>query len=128
MARWILFLCVALGAALFFPRSRVFVLDVAEPVLNPIRIQISKADMRKISRELLSFEVTYKSLPTGRAAFDRWVTRRILNESGQSDSWGNAYQLRVTTDSFFVGSAGPDGRPGGGDDLVVGERRDDPWR
>jgi hypothetical protein len=128
MARWMTFIAVALGAALYFPKSRVVVLDTAEPALNPIRGQISKHEMRKVARELLSFEVTFKNLPDGQAAFVHWMDQRIMNEEERTDSWGLPYTLRVSADSFFVGSTGADGEPGGADDLRVGGRRDDPWR
>ena len=123
-----LVLMVALGAAMAWPESRAVIMDVTDPALNPIRAQWSKHEMRKVARELLAFEVTYRNLPGSQSAFERWMSQRIHEADGRSDSWGAPYMLRVTADSFFVRSHGRDGAVGGGDDLRVGERRDDPWR
>jgi hypothetical protein len=123
-----LFLLVALGAGLSFPRSRAAILDFAKPGLDPIRGQITDHELRKLARKVLEYEVTFRRVPGSQREFVDFMNQRILERNERTDSWGNYYALRVKADSFFVESAGPDGKRGTDDDRVVGEHRDDPWR
>ncbi len=122
MFKLILFLLVALGAALYFPTSRVVVLDVAEPVLNPVMEWSTKGEMRKIARDLETFERSWESLPT-QDGWSRWLETKYTTDDGKTDSWGNDYALQVWPDSFAVVSAGVDGQMGTQDDLKTARER-----
>ena len=121
MFKLILFLLVALGASLYFPESRVVVLEKASPVLNPVLGWSTTGEMKKIVRDLATHERTYERLPELKV-FPRWLELKYQGGS-TTDSWGNDYVFRVWADSFAVVSGGADGLVGSGDDVkVVGER------
>ena len=122
MFRVILFLFVALGASLSFPTSRARILEAGEPVLNPMFTWSTKSEMRKISRELETFERTWSSLPDPEG-FLEWLSRKYHAGNGQKDAWGNQYELRVWPDSFAVVSAGIDGQMWTPDDLKASKER-----
>ncbi len=121
MFKLILFLLVALGASLYFPASRVVVLEKAQPVLNPVLRWSTTGEMRKIVRELATHERSYDKLPEPRE-FSAWLEAKYRGGPTE-DAWGNDYTLRVWPDSFAVISPGVDGERGGLDDIQVSERR-----
>lgn len=122
MFKVILFLLVALGAALYFPESRVVVLDTAAPVLNPVFEWSTKGEMRKITRDLATFERSWESLPSPNA-FPDWLSKKYHSDAAFKDSWGHPYTLQAGPDSFSVVSPGIDGMPNTPDDLRVSEQR-----
>lgn len=122
MFKVILFLLVALGAALSFPTSRVKVLDAAEPVISPMLEWSTKGEIRKITRDLETFERTFESLPAT-DNFVPWLSHKYTGEEGTKDSWGNEYWLEVSPDSFSVVSAGVDGQQFTPDDVGLTKAR-----
>ena len=122
MFKVILFLLVAFGASLYFPESRAKVVEAAEPVLTPMLTWSTKGEMRKITRDLETFERSWSSLPSGEK-FGDWLSQKYHSESGRTDSWGNEYSLEVWADSFAVVSPGLDGQLGTPDDLQASKPR-----
>lgn len=123
MLRVLFFVAIALGAAMYFPQSRAVVLDVSEPVLNPVRRWSTRGEMRQIARDLESESQTGSGFPQNQEEFVLWMDRTYREGSESSmDPWGNVYTLRFFPDSFGVVSLGPDGQPETGDEeMVTGE-------
>lgn len=122
--RVVFVLLIALGAALYFPRSRAVVLDLSAPVLDPVLAWSTRGEMRRIARDLESRSQSGRALPSRGEDFTEWLERSFQGNDSRTDPWGNTYTLRLRPDSFDVVSAGPDGEPGNDDDVIVsGERQ-----
>ncbi len=122
MFKLILFLLVALAAALYFPSSRAVVTRYAGPALNPAFRLATKAEMEKISRDLQTYErETLGKMPEPRE-FPRWLEGRY-NGDATRDSWGNTYVLVLRRHAFDVVSYGPDKKRGTDDDIVETRNR-----
>jgi hypothetical protein len=113
----ILFLALALGAALYFPKTRPIVLDFVAPALNPLLTWQTKGEMEQIARELQGMNREGQLLPEVGEEFADWVGRHFQGGSSM-DGWGVPYTLRVWPDSVGVVSNGPDLTMGTADDLV----------
>jgi hypothetical protein len=89
-------------------------------MLNPVLRWTTSQELRRIAEDLEAAQSGLGTLPTGRGEFDLWLTDRYREESARVDAWGTRYTLLVRNDSFYVSSAGPDGRFGTEDDLAQG--------
>lgn len=119
MGRIVIFLLIAIGAGLYFPRSREVILGVMEPLLSPALHWTTRQELNRIADELVVSQGSTGTLPTGRGEFDAWLMRRYPNVGGRTDAWGGAYMLRTERGRFTIASAGPDGISGNDDDLTV---------
>lgn len=129
MLKILFYLAIALGAALYFPQSRAVVLDVSEPILNPVRRWSTRGEMQRIARELESQSQTGSGFPVNQEEFAAWIDRNYEEAAGsRTDPWGNPYTLRFWPDSFGVVSSGPDGELQTGDEVVVTGELEDPVR
>lgn len=117
MLKMLLFVAMAIAAALYFPRSRAVVMDVAAPVLNPMFTMATRSEMDKIAREVQTMDRTRGGLPDPRD-FESWLETRYTGDA-MRDSWGNVYVLVVRQDEFDILSFGPDGLRGTPDDIVL---------
>lgn len=70
-----------------------------------------------LSRELHAFAETTGGLPT---ALDElgWRLHEVFEGGQPTDPWGAAWQYERQGEGFSLSSRGPDGRPGGGDDVA----------
>lgn len=116
MFKIILTFLVALAAALYFPKSRAVLIDVAGPVLNPMFSMATSAEMEKIAREVQTYERTTGRMPEPRN-FQRWLEDRYAGDAMQ-DSWGGDYTLEIRRNQFDIVSPGPDGLLNTDDDIV----------
>lgn len=126
MKKLILILVLAFGAALAVPATRPRVLallrPVTKPILDPVLGWSAKGEMARIARDLESTEEFNGELPSSRE-FSRWLAGRYSAGQGDTDPWGSHYYLRLWSDSFVVGSPGPDLQMGTEDDILVSKKR-----
>lgn len=122
MGRILIFVLIALGAGLYFQKSRAVILDVTEPGLTPVRKWTTRQEMQQIAEDLELAQGSGGSFPDGRGEFEPWLLRRNPEVERRTDAWGGAYTLRLTRDSFELVSSGPDGIPGTPDDLIESRR------
>jgi len=121
--KYIFYFLIALGAALYFPRSRAVITDVAEPVLTPVLRWGTTNEVERIVEDLQNEVRTGRGLPQRGEDFRRWMRENYQGESSRFDSWGSPYVLVLRRGSFQVLSPGPDGERGTPDDIAVsGER------
>jgi len=107
LGKFLLFLLLGLGAALYFPQTRPVVLDTLAPVLNPILTWQTKGEMAQITRELQMINREGQALPEPGEDFQAWMGRNFQG-GDREDSWGNPYTLVTWPDSVGVVSKGPD--------------------
>ncbi len=117
MGKFLLFLLLGLGAALYFPQTRPVVLDTLAPVLNPILTWQTKGEMAQITRELQMINREGQALPEPGEDFQAWMGRNFQG-GDREDSWGNPYALVTWPDSVGVVSMGPDLEIHTADDIV----------
>lgn len=118
MGKVLLFLLVALGAALYFPESRAVVVDTTRPALNPWHRWMTHQQLDQIVDDLRTMDASQGRLPTGRGEFEAWLANRYPQESSRVDGWGTPYQLEVVGSMIRVISAGSDREFGTEEDLV----------
>jgi hypothetical protein len=108
LGKLILFLVLALGAALYFPKTRPVVLDTFAPVINPVLRWQVNGELNQILRELQTIQREGRQpLPVPGGDFQAWMDRNFWG--GESlDGWGNRYIMRTWRDSVGVISRGPD--------------------
>lgn len=87
-----------------------------ESVATPLRVGIAKARVSGIVRMVASDYADRRGLPDERD-FQRWLRARTSAERS-IDPWGNPYWMERTREGLRVGSSGPDGRRGTGDDVT----------
>ena len=117
MGKLVLFLLLALGAALYFPQTRPVVLDTLAPVLNPILTWQTKGEMAQITRELQMINREGQALPEPGEDFRAWMGRNFQG-GDREDSWGIPYSLTTWPDSVGVVSKGPDLEINTPDDIL----------
>ena len=110
---------VALGAALYFPRSRAVLLDTVAPVLNPMLGWATRGEMRAMARDLEQRVNSGRTIPSNEREFEAWLQNNYQAGDSRTDSWGQRYTMERWADSFAVVSPGPDGQPGTADDIRV---------
>lgn len=126
MGRLFLFLLIALGVALYIPRSRAVVADTLSPVLQPMFRWQTSGEMEKLARDLISQGTSAGSMPENQQAFETWLSQEYVGEASGQDAWGHTYQIRMARDSFAIVAPGPDGRVGTADDMIHKTSR--PWQ
>lgn len=125
MFKIILFLLVVLGAALYFPTSRVVVMERVQPALDPAFRWSTNNQLDRMVRDLATTDRTAASFPESQGSFERWLRSRYMTENSMYDAWKVPYRLESSDYEFRVISAGADREFGTADDLVAeGERID----
>lgn len=127
MARLVLLIVLGLVAAFYFPDSRAWLLDAAEPGLDPLFRWQTTREAGEIVRGVRTYEREHHGTLPDRREWPEWLERNYLGDAGR-DSWGNAYFFETRRDSFFVVSAGPDLVIRTADDVRVGDRMSRPDR
>lgn len=123
MSRLFWLALIALGVALYFPESRGWLMEKAQPVINPVLRTATLSEMERIVGDLhTSATENFGRYPEPRE-FARWVERRYTG--GATDSWDNAYELEdLRRDGRMqLRSWGPDRLRGTEDDILVEFRR-----
>ncbi len=123
MGRIFLILLVALGAGLYFPESRAFLLEKAGPLLEPVNKWTTTSEMDQIVRDLEVWEKGGRKFPDGRGEFPDWLGSRYQVEENTLDAWGTQYQLNVQSNAFTLISAGPDRAFNTPDDIRIAGSR-----
>jgi hypothetical protein len=116
----LLLLAAAIAAALYFPDSRAWVLDRAQPVVNPILRTATVSEMDKIVTDLQQYSrENFGRLPDTRQ-FQAWLEGQY-NMGGSRDSWDTPYQLEDLRRNrrMQIRSWGPDRLRGTDDDILV---------
>lgn len=106
MGKFGLLLLAAIGAAFYFPSSRLVVYEKAAPVLDPVLRWSANREMKKIVHDLERYDEIYARLPDQRE-WSPWLEDNFAGDAG-TDPWSNKYIFRSWTDSFYVASPGPD--------------------
>jgi hypothetical protein len=117
LGKFFLMLVLGFGAALYFPQTRPVVLDLLNPLLRPVFVWQTKAEMDKIVRELGTMDREGQRLPQPGQEFQMWMERSFQGGS-LLDSWGSPYTLTLRIDSLALTSPGPDMVIGTPDDIV----------
>lgn len=125
--KYVFYLLIVLGAALYFPQSRAVITDFVEPVLTPILRSSTQDEMERIVGDLETELQTGFNLPSRGQGFQDWLRKNYQGSSSREDSWGGEYILQVRRRTFRVVSAGPDREMGTLDDIVVTGQLED-WR
>lgn len=128
MLKFIMFVAVLIGAALYFPQTRPVVLDAASPIIDPVLRWQTRGEMNQIARDLEQRERSTRRLPEPRQQWPAWLEHEYQGGDATTDSWGNPYQYQLGRDSFTLTSRGPDLQLGTDDDLVVTRERIYPAR
>ena len=107
MRRLLLLILLALVTWYYFPETRVMLLDVAEPVVVPIRRWSAEEEMSQLAQNVVDHERLTGALPSG-SEWLAWLDYRYSSDDAKSDPWGSVYQLLEWKDSIAVVSLGPD--------------------
>ena len=118
MARLVLMIMLGLVAAFYFPDSRVVMMDVGAPVIDPVVRWSTRAEMRQVGENVLEHERLTGKLPD-RRTWLAWLDYRYASDDLRLDPWGSLYQLRVWADSVAIVSWGPDATSSTEDDFQV---------
>lgn len=113
-----LLIVLALVTWWYFPETRAILLDVAEPVVTPIRRWSTEEEMAQIGRNVVEHERLTGEVPSG-ARWLEWLDYRYPSAEITRDPWDSTYQLEVLQDSFAILSFGPDRTRGTRDDFRV---------
>jgi len=95
------------------------------------KIKAAKSQLVEFTTALSTYEIKSGGYPTTQQGLDALVNQpagvedwpgRLLNKGVPKDQWGNDWQYRSpgthNTDGYDLFSYGPDGQPGGGDDIT----------
>mgnify|MGYP001824728648 CR=1 FL=1 len=121
----ILLLLVVICAALYFPEPRAWVIDRAQPVLNPILTTATHSEMERIVEDLGQYSrENFGRFPDTRQ-FPLWLEDQYTG-GGSRDSWDTPYQLEdLRRDRRMrLRSWGPDRLRGTDDDIFVDFQRE----
>ena len=113
-------LCVAVWY--YFPETRAILLDLAEPVVVPIKRWSTEEEMRQVARNVVEHERLTGELPAG-ARWLEWLDYRYSGDEIKRDPWGSVYQLETSRDSVWVVSLGKDKIRATADDFRVAAPR-----
>ncbi|MEX0935387.1 MAG: hypothetical protein WD013_00690 [Gemmatimonadota bacterium] len=119
MGRLLLLLLIALGVALYFPRSRDYVLERADPLADPAYRWMTRQEMRQIATDLDFYIEREGRTPLRRGEFDSWLDDRYPELRSRMDAWGTRYRAtQIAGATYRIVSAGPDLEFQTSDDLV----------
>lgn len=80
------------------------------------REELARAEQAGLVRELHAHREATGDLPV-RLSELGWRLHEVFDDGVPRDPWGRAWAYTRSGDSFELRSLGPDGRPGGGDDI-----------
>ncbi len=125
MFKLIIVLLVVLGVALYFPRSRAWVLDHAQPVVNPILRTATQSEMEKIVGDLQQHARENFGRYPDRKQFTSWLEDQYSG-GGSRDSWDTLYELEDLRRerNMQIRSYGPDQLRDTPDDILVVFKRE----
>lgn len=125
MSKFLILLLVALGVALYFPRSRAWLSERARPVVNPVLRTATLSEMDKIVGDLHTHARENLGVYPETRVFQTWLDATYAGDGGR-DSWGTPYQLEdLRRDRRMqVRSWGPDRERATEDDILVEFRRE----
>ena len=118
-------LLLALGAALYFPDSRAWVLEKAKPVVDPMLSTATQSEMDKIVTAMQQHaRENFGRYPDAKQ-FPVWIEDQ-LRGGASKDSWGTLYELEdLPRDrQMQIRSWGPDRLRDTGDDIMNTFRRE----
>jgi hypothetical protein len=117
MIKKLILLCILLlGVAMAVPSTRAQIQSSAlTPVMDAIGKRLVPRRLDAMADQLDVRLGRAERLPTDN--FSAWVRRDYTGP--ELDPWGNPWFLQAARRSYTVGSMGPDGQQGTGDDLVV---------
>jgi hypothetical protein len=121
----ILLLLVVIGAALYFPDSRAWVLHRAQPIVNPILTTATHSEMEKIVDDLRQYSRENLGRFPDTRQFQVWLEDQYA-VGGSRDSWDTPYQLEdLRRDRRMqIRSWGPDRLRGTDDDILLEFQRE----
>ena len=122
MTRLFLLLILAVLTWLYFEETRALLLDVAEPVVLPIRRWSTEEEMQQVARNVVEHERLTGELPAGPRWLE-WLDYRYSADEIKRDPWGSVYQLEASDDSVWILSLGPDRTRATDDDFRVASPR-----
>ncbi len=118
-----LILLIVLGfvAALYFPNSRQAMIEIADPVIQPVLVWSAEREMERLSQGVRLQAREDFTLPTNRT-WNAWLTENFSGDA-TTDPWGELYAYQAWADSFAIRSDGPDGESDTEDDLRRSQQR-----
>jgi hypothetical protein len=127
MFKIVLVVAVLLGIAWSYAPTRqqiaVRLVQVAEKlgpvgdvVLNPVRKYSTQSEVGFIVDQIRMARLEGRQMP-GERTFAGWLKQRVKTKWKGVDAWGFPYYLTQKQMQFTVGSVGPDGKRGTGDDI-----------
>ena len=105
---------VALGISMAVPSLRAELADFVRPYVDAGKAQYVPRQLRVMADQLDARLRRAERLPSEN--FSGWL-RRFYTGS-ETDPWGNEYYLVSGSRDYYVGSMGPDGQQGTGDDIT----------
>jgi hypothetical protein len=123
--KYFLLLIVVVGAAFYFPDSRAWIVERAQPVVNPMLRTATQSEMDKIQTDLQQFARENLGRYPDSRQFLTWL-EDTYSGGGSRDSWGTPYQLEdLRRDRRMqIRSWGPDRIRDTGDDLLLAFQRE----
>jgi hypothetical protein len=117
MLKKLFLLCILLlGVAMAVPSTRSEIQARAiKPVMDSIGARLVPRRLDAMANQLDARLGRAERLPADN--FQAWVRRDYTGP--EQDPWGNAWFLQVGRRDYTVGSMGPDGQQGTGDDITV---------
>lgn len=117
MSRLAGLLLLLLLVLLLFPPVRERLRPYAQPALDPMYEWSAKNRVTTLAKHVEEQESLGRTIPDPRD-FSRFIEGRDPQANAAIDPWGEPYYLRVTRDSYYVGSPGRDRVEGTADDVV----------
>jgi hypothetical protein len=119
LGKIILLLIVVLGIGMAVPSTRAKMTDQAAPFLNKFKAKLVPGRLKVMADQLAIRVNRGEGYPS---SWEGWLDRDYT--SVPQDPWGALYYLVTSRSGFTVGSKGPDGIQGNGDDITVTRRLD----
>ena len=117
----ILLIVLGFVAALYFPDSRQAMIEIADPVIQPVLVWSAEREMARLSQGVRLQAREDFTLPTNRT-WNAWLTENFSGDA-TTDPWGTLYAYQAWADSFAIRSDGPDGERDTEDDLRRSQQR-----
>jgi hypothetical protein len=93
-------------------------LNVTEPLREPIDRWVTREEMIRIGTDVLAYEQRTGQIPDRRGWLD-WLEWRYQVDESTKDPWDTTYELKVWPDSVGILSYGPDRTRATEDDFTV---------
>jgi len=113
----LLLLLVAFAVAVTIPKTRAMLGDQVAPYINKYKAKIVPKRLQTMEDELVVKIGRGEPLPYQKNQWAGWLRRDYTSDP--NDPWGHPYYIEASRDGFTVGSMGPDGKKGTGDDIQL---------